>query len=96
MIGRISELQQRPLLFIVLAAALIAVFSLAGIHGIIPVGSKMTCHPAGVSSCATIICAAVVAGPFLLTVILFAFTVMVYFPALKSEPLFVFEKPPKR
>jgi hypothetical protein len=96
MSGRTAKYQQRPLLFILLAAMMIAVFSLAGFHGIIPVDSKMSCHPAGVSSCSTTICAAILAIPFLLTVLLFAFTIFYSSPTLKSEPLFVFERPPKR
>ncbi len=95
MSGRTARLQKRPLLFILLAAVVIAVFSLAGIHGIIPVGSVMTCHPAGVSSCATTFCAIVLAVPFLLTISLFGSSILHFTPTLKSEPLFVFEKPPR-
>jgi uncharacterized BrkB/YihY/UPF0761 family membrane protein len=95
MSGRTAKLHKRPLFFIVLAATMIAALSLAGFHGIIPVDSQMTCHPAGVSLCTTTACSVILAIPFLLTILLFASIIFYLPPTLKSEPLFVFEKPPR-
>ncbi|GBE15496.1 hypothetical protein BMS3Abin14_01562 [bacterium BMS3Abin14] len=93
--GRTAKLQQRPLLSILLAGVIIAVFLLAGFHGIIPVDSEMTCHAAGVTLCATTICAVILIIPFLLTVLLLASSILYFTPTLKSELLFVFERPPE-